>query len=296
MDRRSAFISVVLIVAAALLPAASGFAQGSQSNGFVLAHVMNQRDTVTYKITQQLAGSRTLPGASQAVPMDCTLTSTVRLRLVKALGDGNIEVAAETQSATLKLAGKDPRNIPASKEVRIYRITPSGKPVETTKGDKVEAKPVTRSLLDSAWIEPLVLLAVFPDTAVSKGSDWTLEIANPLKTDDKSKISAKLEDVKQAKEGWIATIKETLALPTGQTSDDNPIVPGSRIQGELTLKYLSEAGRLFAAEGAVTAYARTQMGVPGLPKGDLPMGSATGMKVEELSSKFTVETVPPAQK
>lgn len=285
------------MLAGALIPATSGLAQGAGGNGYRLTHAMGPRDTVTYKITQQLTGSRTLPGAAQAVPIDCVLTSTVRLRLVNALGNGNIEVACETQSATLKLAGKEPRNLPASKAPRTYRITPSGKPVETTKADKVETKPVlTRTLLDSGWMEPLLILAVFPDTSVEAGSDWTLEIANPLKTEDKSKITGKLVDVKQAKEGMVATIKETLALPEGQTADDNPAVVGSRITGELTLKYLTNAGRLFAAEGAVTSYSRTQMGVPGLPKSDLPMGTATGMKIEELSSKFTIETVPNTQK
>jgi hypothetical protein len=288
MNRGFAFISILITICAV-----TAYAQ--QGDGLILSHVMKQGETVTYKITQQLTGTRMLPGAAQATQIDCVLTSTVRMRLVKALDKGNMELAAETESVTVKLAGKEPRNMPGSKDPRIYRISPSGRPVEVVKGGKMEASPVTRSLLDAAWLESLVILAVFPETAVKTGSDWTHEIANPLQTDAKTKISAKLEDLKQAKEGRVATIKETIAMPEGQVRDEDPNASSSLMEGPITLKYLTDKGRLLAAEGNIKADVRTLVGVPGLPKGDVPMGAAVAMRVEQLNSKFTVETIPSAR-
>jgi len=293
MNRKTAFISTVIIAAVIALSAAA-FAQTNQSEGFILAHVLSQGETVSYKITQQLTGMRMLPGASQATPIECEMISTVRIRLVKALGKGNMELAAETESATLKMPGKEPRNMPVSKTPRTYRITPSGTPVEITKGDKVEATPVTRSILDSAWLESLVILAIFPETAVNVGSEWKQEMANPLKTDVKTRMSGKMEDLKQAKEGRIATVKEVVGIPYDQAPQDDPNMPGSSISGDVTLRFVADQGRLLSAEGSIQANARTRMGMPGLPKGDLPMGSATAMKVEQINSKFRIETVPPA--
>lgn len=293
MDRKLAFIVAIAAFCVFLLSSAAVLAQDTQGQDFVLTHMWNRGDTVRYKITQDLSGSRTLPGAQNSTPIACQMTSVIRVRFVKSLTDNGMEIAIETESASLKLPNKEPRSFAASKEPRIYRIAPSGRVVQVKDG-KDQPKASSRSVLDNAWLEPLVVLATFPEAAIKIGQDVPLELQNPLQADAAAiKASFKVDDLKQSREGWIATIKQTLGLPEGQAADGDPGEPTSRIDGKINFGFIADKGRLSAADGTVKTVVRIYTPVPGMPQGDLPTGAATSLRVEQLASKFTVETLPP---
>ncbi|GEM_PF-2113278 len=293
MARRFALVFAITTICAVLLSSAAALAQDNQDDKFALLYAFKKGDTVRYKVTQLISGTRMLPGASQPTTLDCELTTVVRVRFVKALGKDGMELAAETESATIKLGGKEPRTFAASKAPRIYRISPTGKPIQVKDAKTTPSIPGS-SVLDVGWLESLVVFSVFPDVGVDVGSEWSQDLTNPLQKDTKIKVSAKLQDLKQVKEGWITTISETIGLPEGASAEDGDETPGSRVEGKITLKFLADKGRLFSAEGSVKADIRTQMAMPGMPAGDLPMGSAMGMKVEQVSSRFSIETIPAA--
>lgn len=269
-------------------------AQSSETESFALQHMMKPGETVKYKIVQQISGTRALPGVAKPTAIDCELTSVIRVKCVKELSDQGLELAADTESITVKMANRSPRSMPAPKGSRVYRIDRYGKAMDV-KDSKSAPPPATRSVLDTAWIECLAIVAAFPETGVNTGSAWSLEMANPLLTDTKIKLSAKLENLKETKDGWVATIKETVGLPDGQTAEIDPEEPGGRIDGTMELKYLADKGRMFSAQGTLKADVRSNMTMPGLPNSDLPMGSVMALRIEQFSCKFKVETIPPGQ-
>lgn len=292
MDRKLAFIVAILSIIM-LFSAAAALAQGGQGKDVVLGHSWQQGDTVRYKITQDLSGSRTLPGAQQSTAIACQMVSTIRIRFVKALPNNAMEIAAETESATLKLPNRDPRPFAASKEPRIYRIDFSGKAVQA-KDAKDQPKASSRSVLDNAWLEPMVILSVFPETGLKTDAGTPCDVPNPLLAGGEAvRVSMKLGEVKQSRDGWIANVAETVGLPDDQSAD-NPDSPGTRIEGQVSIRFLADKGRLFSAEGNLKTSVRSETSVPGLPGGDQPMGAATSVKVEQLATKFTIETLPPA--
>ncbi len=289
-------VAVITLCAALAMPvvAQAQVTQGSDSDGFALQYMMKPGEIVKYKIVQQISGTRALPGVTKPTPIDCELTTLVRIKCVKELKDQGLELSAETESITVKMANRTPRSMPSPKESRVYRVDRYGKPMVIKDGDPSPV-PVTRSVLDTAWIECLAIVTNFPAKALNVGSSWVMEIPNPLLTEAKVKVTAKLEDLKETKDGWVTTIKETIGLADGQSGEMDPETPGGRIDGTIELKYLVDKGRMFSAQGTLKADTRSNMTMPGLPNSDLPMGSVMALRTEQFSCKFKVETIPPGQ-
>lgn len=285
-------ISVLAIFVAVIVPS---FAQQSDSNTWSLAYGFDAGEVIRYRIIQRITGTRTLPGATNPTPVDSELTAVIAIRLVKSLADGVMEIAADTESASLKLSGREPRSLPPSKLSRLYRIDRSGRPVPQTQEADKPKPTVSRSVLDPAWIEPIAILAALPQKPIALQDEWCELVANPLDADSKIEVMSKLTETKQTNNGWIAIIEQTHGFPKTD-AEDSPESEGSRVEGRIVVKFLPDRKRVLSTTGELTTILRTPMALPGLPAGDLPMGSATALRVEQYQNQFTVETLPPAAK
>lgn len=292
MDRRSISILIAFVFVTLVTGIAPLFAQQSDSDTCSLAYGFGQGEVIRYRIIQRITGTRTLPGATTPTPVESELTAVIAVHLIKPLAAGGMEIAADTESASLKLPGRGSRSLPPSKQSRVYRIDRSGRLVPQTQGGETPKPTASRSVLDPAWIEPIVILGALPQKPIAPGGEWSELAVNPLHVGSKIKVTSKLMEIKQTNEGPIAIIEQMLGSAETE-AEDNPEEEGSRVQGRVVLKFLADRERVISAAGELKTVVRAPMGLPGLPAGDLPMGSATALRVEQYQTKITVETLPP---
>ena len=297
MDRKLALLLVVLAFGTVTYAPHVAYGQVGQNpeDAVVLAYRFAPGDTVKYRISQHVTGSRTIPGAASPTPIDIELASVIRLRWVRALPEGAMEIAVETEAETLKLAGKEARHYERAKEPKVFRIAPSGKIVAPDHKEN-PGKRLPRSPLDFGSIESIVLMAILPETPVSLGDKWSAEMPLPVSPSAKLQMAFKLEDLRQTPGGRVATIKQVLNTPINSDVGDDSGQPHGSQEGQATLTFAVDQGRLTSAQGTIRSELRAKAAVPSVPGGEASASSQNTLITVLLNSKFSVELISPAAK
>ncbi len=297
MDRKLASFLVVLAFGTVVCGrhATCSDVEHGAVEGVILAYKFDPGDVVRYRIWQQVTGSRTLPGATSPTPIDIQLTSTIRMRCTKLLPERSMEMSVETESETLKLAGKEARHYDGRKQARVFRIAPSGRMIGPGHG-KAGGKAPRRSPLDFGSTESIVLMTLFPERLVLPGGDWVAEIPLPISPSSRLRMSFRLDALRQTPDGLVATISQSLNTPTSAEAKDESDKAQGVQEGQATLTFDVDQGRLISAQGTVKSELRTRWAVPSVPGEETYSGSASAVMTVWLNSKFSVRLLSSADK
>jgi len=285
--KRKALLILMLFVGLVLVACLSLHAQNARPPGSIqLTYRFAPGTAVRYQISQRLTGTRKLPGASAPSPIDAELTSTIRVRCVRILADGSLDLEISTESASLKMAGRPAASYQPPKEIRKVRITPIGKVIGPATPSQEPGRQ--RSPLDFGSIDSIVLMAILPDGPVDIGGAWTAELPLPIDSTSKLKLAFALEKVESTPDGQVARIKQTLSTPInpGASSDSAP--RGSQ-EGQAELLFSVDRGILLSAQGMIKSTVAVPVSVPMVPGGQQPQDNIATVV---LDSKFGVQLLP----
>lgn len=259
------------------------------SNGAVeLAHKFTPGEATRYKITQRLTGSSTFPGAAKPVPVDTELSSTIRVRCIRSLENGAAEIGFETESGSLKIAGRPPRSFPASKEAGTVRVTPRGRIIKTEQEDGRYTE-VRRFVMETGLIERIVILAALPGRAVGVGDSWSAETPMPLSLQGKLKLDSALKSTKQVDGGMVAVIKQVQSTIADQDSATESALPSLSQDGEVELLFAIDGGKLLSAKGTMRSTLVRPVKLPAVPSADAAPKPVNTVSTLMLNRKFTIE-------
>jgi len=247
---------------------------------------------VKYRISQQLTGTRRLPGASMPSPIDAELVSIIRVRCVQAFADGSLNLEISTETANLKMGGKPVTGYQPPKEARKIWITPIGKvfgPAGQGSGGQ------QRSPLDFGSIESIVLTAILPDKPVSIGGTWAAELPLPFSAASKLKLGFSLEKLELTPSGRAARIKQVLSTPINPDASGGSNGARGSQEGQADLLFSIDRGILLSARGAIKSTVAVPMAAPMMPGESGNQQPQDNVATVVLDSKFTVELLPEGQ-
>jgi len=275
--------------ALALIGSLPLYSQNTQppSSAVQLAYRFAPGTAARYQISQRLTGTRWLPGASVALPIDAELTSIIRVRCVQALADGCMDLEIATEAASLKMDGKPVPSYEAPKDIRKIRITPTGKVIST--GRQGEGSGQQRSPLDFGSIESIVLMAVLPDKPVDIGGTWAAELPLPFDSMSRLKLGFTLEKVESTTDGRVARIKQIMSTPINPGGSNGSATPRGSQEGRADLLFSVDRGILISAQGTTKSTVAVPVEMPESGSGEQPQKSFTAVA---LDSKFSVALLP----
>jgi hypothetical protein len=262
LRRLAAFLAITIGLGLAGNPVSAENAQPA-TPALSLAYKFAPGETIRYRISQRLTGTRTLPGATTPTPIDADLSTVIRIRCVQILSTGAAELAIDTESGSLKLAGKPASSYQPPKEVRTVYVTSTGR--VAPRKEQSSQPGSRRPMLDFGAIESVVLIAILPDQPVAVGGVWDAEIPLPVDVSTKLKLSFRLDNVKQTSSGLAAEIKQSLSTPISPDSPAGPAQLRGSQEGQADLLFSIDGGKLLSAQGSIRSTVVTPIQMPGIP-------------------------------
>lgn len=242
-----------------------------------------QGDVSRIKISQHTAGARTMSGTSKPVPVDIDMTSVVQMLCTHVLENGDAEMAVKTESATLKLSGRQ-SDYPQAAETRNIVHTPSGR--ISPGSPKQAAADRRRPLLDLNSVESILMLAPLPDKPISIGDTWTAEVPLPVGPTAKLSLSLTLNDIKDLAGDRVAAIRVNISTPVApDTGTDTQSARGSQ-EGTADLVFSLEKGALISAKGSIHSVLTTYTALPKTPTVGPNPPAQYSVSTWKLDSKF----------
>lgn len=281
-------VLVAVLLAAVVLAKSCALAEGTNidSSGVQLVYKFAPGSLTRYQITQEFTGTRTFPGATQESRIAAKLTTVIRIRCMKALPDGSMELAIDTESGSLEMAGK-PSNYKPPQTIRKLTISPTGRVITPAGGDVRHEDGQRRSPLDFASPDSVVVLAPMPQQPMQVAGNWEAELPLPMEPTATLRLGFALNKVTAQSDGRVASIKQTLNTTKGASPEDEVRTVQGAQHGEAELLFSVDRGMLISASGTISSIMVTGMDAPSVPATE----TTDGLYKMEVQSKFTVSVM-----
>ena len=248
-----------------------------------LSYKFTPGQTLKYRIVQHVVGSRTMSGAKGSPSIDVELTSMIRMKCVQVLAGGIFEVSVDTESQSLKIAGKTVYGYAPSSESRSFQMTPSGKVTRTSPTSQ------SRTGFDFSSVESIIQMAIMPESPIVPGVTWSAELPMPTDPTASLKLAFTLQQLRQTGGFAAAVIQEVLSTNPGTTGPASSERPTASQNGQMDLVFDATRGQLASAKGTIRSHFATPVDVPAVP-GASPGGKQ--LLTMDLNSSVTVEIQP----